>query len=110
MWIYSEPGHGTTFKVYFPRVTDREVDAPIREETALGGTETVLIVEDDASLRALSARILEGSGYGAVHVGLHRRRGDAARRNRWRTAFLQKPFTPAQFATKVRDVLDQKDK
>jgi two-component system, cell cycle sensor histidine kinase and response regulator CckA len=162
VWVYSEPEHGTTFKVYFPQVSEDVVTAeagPQEKENAPRGDETVLIVEDDAALRTLAARVLEGSGYTvllarngiealaiasghdgsidmvATDVVMPKMNGrplveklletrtdmrvlfmsgytddEVMRRGviDGSTAFLQKPFTPAQFARKVRDVLDQK--
>ncbi len=63
--VYSEVGFGTTFKIYLPRVA-REAPAPAYDEHPAelpGGTETVLAVEDEASVRALCVRILEQLGY-----------------------------------------------
>ena len=61
IWVYSEPGVGTTFKIYFPMVSG---GAEAAEEVSLmvGGTETVLLVEDDAGLRGLARMVLEGQG------------------------------------------------
>jgi hypothetical protein len=67
VWVYSELGGGTTFKVYFPRAdagatTDvRESVAP--EATTRRGTETVLLVEDEESVRVLARTILRRLGY-----------------------------------------------
>ncbi len=63
IWVYSELGHGTTFKVYLPRV-DAPVDrtAPAAPEPA-GGSETVLVVEDQAAVRDVTRRMLERRGY-----------------------------------------------
>ena len=66
IWVYSEPGRGTTFKVYLPRSTrDVAVTAPGRGITAPVRipSETVLLVEDEDALRRLSRRILEAAGY-----------------------------------------------
>jgi two-component system cell cycle sensor histidine kinase/response regulator CckA len=64
IWVYSEPGHGTVFKIYLPRV-DVTAEAVSRREQPreLGGTETVLLVEDDEKVRATTKRILESNGY-----------------------------------------------
>jgi two-component system, cell cycle sensor histidine kinase and response regulator CckA len=64
VWVYSEVGQGTIFKIYFPRV-DAEVDArtPSAAPAKLRGTETVLLVEDEAAVRAIAQRILEKNGY-----------------------------------------------
>jgi signal transduction histidine kinase len=62
--VYSEPGHGTTFKVYLPRVDEAATTAQEdRPGEAAGGTETVLLVEDEDALRAVSAEVLRGAGY-----------------------------------------------
>jgi signal transduction histidine kinase/CheY-like chemotaxis protein len=64
IWVYSERGRGTTFKVYFPR-TD-EVLAPGAEKdvsTTLTGSETILVVEDEEMLRKLTSIVLERAGY-----------------------------------------------
>jgi two-component system cell cycle sensor histidine kinase/response regulator CckA len=65
VWIYSEPGTGTTFKVYFPRALEGEAFVPATEDNRSSprGTETILVVEDDPALRALSERVLESNGY-----------------------------------------------
>jgi PAS domain S-box-containing protein len=70
IWVYSEPDHGTTFKVYLPRVDDPVTDRK-RESTpvASGGSETILLVEDDASLRRAAARILQSAGYQVISAG-----------------------------------------
>jgi two-component system, cell cycle sensor histidine kinase and response regulator CckA len=65
IWVYSEPGEGTTFKVYLP-CTDRE-PTPLtqrpHEAEEPTGTETILVVEDQDSVRALVRRVLERAGY-----------------------------------------------
>jgi two-component system, cell cycle sensor histidine kinase and response regulator CckA len=65
IWLYSEVGLGTTFKIYLPRVDEAEVvDAPGKEPTRLAaGHETVLVVEDEASLRDVLCETLESGGY-----------------------------------------------
>jgi len=158
--LHSQPNKGTTFRLFFPALATAAESVPAVAETSAAprGDETVLIVEDDASLRALAARVLEASGYKvllarngvealalcagydgkidlvASDVVMPEMSGrplveklaetraetkvlfmsgytddDVMRRGvlDGRTAFLQKPFTATQFATKVRDVLDQ---
>jgi two-component system, cell cycle sensor histidine kinase and response regulator CckA len=64
IWVYSEVGRGTTFKVYLPRVdTPAEARASDERAPAKGGAETILLVEDDPAVRALTRRLLERSGY-----------------------------------------------
>jgi CheY-like chemotaxis protein len=75
IWLYSEPGKGTTFKVYFPR-SDEEATAitPTPNAVAQRGAETILLVEDDLQLRGLAATILRRHGY---HVLEAQNGGDA---------------------------------
>ena len=64
VWVYSEPGKGTTFKVYFPRVDGVPVAlAPAEPATDLRGDETILLVEDDAQVRSVANGILSRLGY-----------------------------------------------
>ena len=64
IWVYSEPGKGTTFKVYLPVTAERGVASrPIRVPSTVEGSETVLLVEDEDAVRALAQRILESAGY-----------------------------------------------
>ena len=63
--IESEPGHGATFRIYFPRLVDKSAAISVQEtiRPSLHGAETILVVEDDPALRGLTARILQASGY-----------------------------------------------
>jgi signal transduction histidine kinase/ActR/RegA family two-component response regulator len=63
--VYSEPGHGATFKVFLPLVAagGSEAAAATREAAPARGTETVLLTEDDPQLRALATRMLAAKGY-----------------------------------------------
>ncbi|MES1189188.1 MAG: ATP-binding protein [Myxococcales bacterium] len=65
IWVYSEPGHGTTFKVYLPRV-DRESARKTPTAALQGGSETILLVEDEPQVRAIVQRTLERGGYAVL--------------------------------------------
>jgi CheY-like chemotaxis protein len=63
--VYSEPGKGTTFRIYFPRCR-AEIVEPADESVEMkvqGGTETVMVVEDEESVLNLATRMLEQLGY-----------------------------------------------
>jgi PAS domain S-box-containing protein len=73
--LYSEPGRGTTMKVSLPRVFDTDAAIPSAElSDAPGGTETILLVEDDAEVRLIERRLLEMLGYSVLEAP----NGDAA--------------------------------
>jgi two-component system cell cycle sensor histidine kinase/response regulator CckA len=66
VWVYSEPGHGTTFKIYLPRIEASEApaEAPTARRGAVSrGAETILLVEDDQAVRMVARRILACWGY-----------------------------------------------
>jgi DNA-binding NtrC family response regulator len=65
VWVYSEPGHGAAFKVYFPRVDEPAdaVAAPTKSIESLYGSENILVVEDDEAVRNVSRLALEKYGY-----------------------------------------------
>jgi two-component system, cell cycle sensor histidine kinase and response regulator CckA len=160
IWVYSEPGLGTTFKVYLPRV-DESVELPpaMRLKTEpQKGSETILLVEDEEAVRELTQTVLASYGYKVIvtqdpeHAlsmaatglpiqlvltdvvmpsmsGRELVQKLIAKYPHLRVlymsgytddiitsggvleaglAFLQKPFTPATLAQKVRDVLDAK--
>lgn len=69
IWVYSEPGRGSTFKVYFPRVEGVPDTAPKGEAAAARGSETVLVCEDDEKIRALVRTALANSGYTVLEAG-----------------------------------------
>jgi PAS domain S-box-containing protein len=65
IWVYSEPGRGTTFKVYFPAVDADSEAAPVSVGTSAvsGGHETILLVEDNEQVRIVARTILRQRGY-----------------------------------------------
>ena len=65
IYVASEPGKGTTFKIYLPRFEGQTAQAPSEEITATRptGTETILLVEDDEAILDLGKMILEELGY-----------------------------------------------
>ncbi len=64
IWAYSEPGKGTAFKVYLPRVDESARPEPTaRPREAARGSETILVVEDDQVLCRLATRMLQAAGY-----------------------------------------------
>jgi PAS domain S-box-containing protein len=73
IWVYSEPDKGTTFKIYLPRVAERveslpQFVAPADSIAAEPGTETILLVEDEANLRYLARQFLEKQGYRVIEA------------------------------------------
>ncbi len=66
IYVYSEPGFGTTFKIYLPRIEAKEEHhrfQPERDRYLPGGNEKILLAEDETSVRELTARILREKGY-----------------------------------------------
>src|SRR6202008_4556080 len=65
IWVYSEPGRGTTFKIYLPRVSgdwDEDLDAS-EDANVSSGTETILLVEDSKLLAKVTRDFLASAGY-----------------------------------------------
>jgi two-component system cell cycle sensor histidine kinase/response regulator CckA len=162
IWVYSEVGRGTTFKVYLPRVDNGVEPAQVLEPAAKGkGSETILLVEDDDQVRTVTRDILRRGGYEVLEARnageaillaekhpevihllltdvvmpqmsgpeLAKRLGgarpdmavlcmsgytdDSIVRHgvlEASLAFLQKPITRAALITKVREVLDTKNR
>jgi len=68
VWVYSEPGLGCTFKIFLPAVDQPlAIEPPPSGETALGGTETIVLVEDHEQVREFASEALARHGY-AVHT------------------------------------------
>jgi PAS domain S-box-containing protein len=68
IWVYSELGKGTTFKIYFPRIDEPAQSAATDrgEAGSLRGSETILLAEDSAPLRVLTCALLENNGYKVI--------------------------------------------
>ncbi len=65
--VYSEPGEGTTVRLYLPRSeSDEDTDAPLFDGPVVGGTETILVVEDDEAVRATVVDLLGSLGYNVL--------------------------------------------
>ncbi len=78
IWVYSELDRGTSFKIYLPRVRRPAESLPDDEDASAtrgGGTETILVLEDDPRVRAITARILGTAGYTVLEAST----GDEAR-------------------------------
>jgi PAS domain S-box-containing protein len=159
--VDSQEGTGTTFSIYLPRVDETGEKSSVRKEVGQlpGGNETVLYVEDEITVRSLTAHVLRRLGYTVLEAASGKQARDAIEGNNGRdvdllfsdvvlpdaggkdladwiretrngrtkllftsgyvdesilkrhgveigTAFLQKPFTPADLAKKIREVLD----
>jgi len=70
IWVYTEPGRGTTFKVYFPRVQGpaSAIATPPARPVSFRGSETVLLVEDDDQVRQLTRAVLGRNGYNVLEA------------------------------------------
>ncbi len=110
IWLQSEPGRGTTFKLYFPSHLDAgpRTQPSARADARMGGTETVLLVEDDEQVREVAdlvraarpaIKVLFMSGYTDDVILQHRVLESDAE-------FIQKPLTSELLTRKVRSVLD----
>ncbi|MFQ5578843.1 MAG: ATP-binding protein, partial [Anaerolineae bacterium] len=71
IWVYSEPNRGTTFKLYFPitKAAAPTGEAAPPESGSLRGAETVLVVEDESSVRKLVVETLRSNGYHILEAG-----------------------------------------
>jgi two-component system cell cycle sensor histidine kinase/response regulator CckA len=73
IWVYSQEGHGTAFKIYLPRAEGTVELLPRAEEAGArampAGGETILLVEDNAEVRGLARQVLERQGYTLLEAG-----------------------------------------
>lgn len=84
IWVYSEPGQGSVFRIYLPRV-DAPAQSTARSEGTTApsrGNETVLLVEDELIVRTAARRILEAAGYHVLEVASGREALDVCVRHR----------------------------
>ncbi len=72
IWVYTEPGKGTTFKIYFPLADGgglaHDPSLPPAERSTIRGSETILLVEDEERVRVLARTILRGYGYNVLEA------------------------------------------
>ena len=80
---YSEVGHGTTFKIYLPAIiAETQSDQPVVTSMPQGGTETILLVDDEELIRDLGKRILSKAGYTVLTAGNGKEALDLYRSNK----------------------------
>ena len=87
IWVYSELGHGTTFKIYFPLDSSAPIAAVIEKAVAIDpprpvGRATILVVEDEDALRKVAQRSLVGAGYEVMTASNGEEALEIGRRNR----------------------------
>src|SRR6266571_4252005 len=72
IWVYSEPGEGTTLKIYLPRAGDdqRPAAVPAAQQDVHGGDEVILLVEDEAPVRRVALHSLQRYGYTVLEAAL----------------------------------------
>jgi two-component system cell cycle sensor histidine kinase/response regulator CckA len=68
IWLYSEPGHGSAFKLYFPSVDAEIEEPPPVSDPPMVGVGTILVVEDEPSVRDMTTQLFERAGYDVLAV------------------------------------------
>ena len=68
IWLYSEPGFGSSFKLYFPRVDAEVMPRPVETVSPAGMIGTILVVEDEPAVRDMTSQLLERAGYTVTQV------------------------------------------
>jgi PAS domain S-box-containing protein len=82
IWVYSEPGKGTMFKIYLPRVPEEAEERRPPSEFVTGGSETILLVEDNDAVRDVGRRHLEALGYAVLCASNAREAEEVAAKHR----------------------------
>jgi len=114
IWVYSEPGLGSTFKIYLPRAAgDAAVEAPYKAPPATTyGSETVLLVEDEEAVRQLASKVLRSQGYQVLEAKDGRQaiaaaKGYADPIHLLLTDIVMPEFSGAQLAQRIKDIRDE---
>ncbi|MBS1793595.1 MAG: PAS domain S-box protein [Acidobacteria bacterium] len=112
IWLNSEPGRGTTFRIYLPRVQEIETVAePVEEEFGKAtGTETILVVEDEPAVRGITVETLKIFGYRVVecesgHEALEKARSFDGQIDLLLTDVVMPQMSGKELAVEIRKVL-----
>src|SRR5581483_9791363 len=104
VWVYSEEGRGTTFKVYLPALETAEQTEAIEAETEIRpGSETILLLEDEDMVRTLTRQILESAGYAVMEASRGEEAIDLAQRNGGIDLLLTDVVMPEMSGKEVAD-------